>query len=111
MTRFLSGLLFALSLGGASAQVCDPTGNLWLLSNYDGGIVTINVDVNIPDLVIGICTYEPVQVTITGPFAGNVSQVFYSGMNSNQNNNNCTYKNRQNRIIITSSHNRHQHHQ
>ncbi len=89
MTRFLSGLLFALSLGGASAQVCDPTGNLWLLSNYDGGIVTINVDVNIPDLVIGICTYEPVQVTITGPFAGNVSQVFYSGMNSNQNNNNC----------------------
>jgi gliding motility-associated-like protein len=89
MTRFLSGLLFALSLGGASAQVCDPTGNLWLLSNYDGGIVTINVDVNIPDLVIGISTYEPVQVTITGPFAGNVTQVFYSGMNSNQNNNNC----------------------
>jgi gliding motility-associated-like protein len=73
----------------ASGQVCDPAGNLFLLSNYDGGIVTINVDVNIPDLVIGISTYEPVQVTITGPFAGNVTQVLYAGMNSSQNNNHC----------------------
>lgn len=82
-------VVFLFYLIPGHAQVCDPTGNLWLLSNYDGGIVTINVDVNIPDLVIGISTYEPVQVTITGPFAGNVTQVFYSGMNSNQNNNNC----------------------
>ncbi len=85
-------LACALLLGNAPivhAQVCDPAGNLFLFSNYDGGIVTINVDVNIPDLVIGISTYEPVQVTISGPFASNVTQVFYSGMNSNQNNNNC----------------------
>jgi hypothetical protein len=85
-------LLFIASLfllGRASAQVCDPAGNLFLFSNYDGGIVTINVDEDIPNLVIGISTYEPVQVTITGPFAGNVTQVLYAGMNSSQNNNNC----------------------
>ena len=89
MHRHLTALFLALTLGTARGQVCDPQGNLFLLTNYDGGIVTINVDVNIPDLVIGISTYEPVQVTITGPFAGNVTQVLYSGMNSNQNNNNC----------------------
>ncbi|MBP7449876.1 MAG: gliding motility-associated C-terminal domain-containing protein [Flavobacteriales bacterium] len=72
-----------------TAQVCDPAGNLFLVSNYDGGIVTINVDEDIPNLVIGISTYEPVQVTITGPFATNVVQVLYAGMNSSQNNNNC----------------------
>jgi hypothetical protein len=36
-----------------SAHVCDPAGNLFLLSNYDGGIVTINVDQDIPNLGIG----------------------------------------------------------
>ncbi|MBK9759230.1 MAG: gliding motility-associated C-terminal domain-containing protein [Flavobacteriales bacterium] len=70
-------------------QVCDPTGNLVIYSNYDGGIVTINVDQNIPNLVIGICTYEPVDVTLIGPFVGNVVQVIYAGFNSVQNNNNC----------------------
>lgn len=83
-------LLAALLLfGRAGAQVCDPIGNLYVLSNYNGGIVTINVNVDIPDLVIGISTYEPVQVFITGPFAANVTQVLYAGMNSNQNNDNC----------------------
>ncbi|MFM7300153.1 MAG: hypothetical protein ACKO1R_03320, partial [Crocinitomicaceae bacterium] len=64
-------------------------GNLAIFSNYDGGIVTIDVDQNIPNLVIAICTYEPVQVTITGAFAGNVVEVIYAGFNSTQNNNNC----------------------
>ena len=69
--------------------VCNQNGNLAIFSNYDGGIVTIDVDQNIPNLVIAICTYEPVQVTITGAFAGNVVQVIYAGFNSTQNNNNC----------------------
>jgi gliding motility-associated-like protein len=68
---------------------CDPTGNLVIYSNYDGGILTINVDQNIPNLKVGICTYEPIQVSFTGPFVGNITQVIYAGMNSNQNNNNC----------------------
>jgi hypothetical protein len=70
-------------------NTCDPNGNLIIYSNYDGGILTINVDQNIPNLKVGICTYEPIQVTFTGPFVGNITQVIYAGMNSNQNNNNC----------------------
>lgn len=70
-------------------NVCDPNGNLVIYSNYDGGILTINVDQNIPNLKVGICTYEPIQVAFTGPFVGNITQVIYAGMNSNQNNNNC----------------------
>ena len=89
MHRYLLLLLACSALIPSTAQVCDPAGNLFLVSNYDGGIVTINVDQDIPNLVIGISTYEPVQVTITGPFATNVVQVLYAGMNSSQNNNNC----------------------
>lgn len=70
-------------------NVCNQNGNLAVFSNYDGGILTIDVDQDIPNLVIAICTYEPVQVTITGAFAANVVQVIYAGFNSTQNNNNC----------------------
>jgi gliding motility-associated-like protein len=71
------------------SNFCQPNGNLAIFSNYDGGILTINVDQNIPNLKVGICTYEPIQVNFTGPFVGNVTQVIYAGFNSNQNNNNC----------------------
>lgn len=82
-------LLFLLSYQLKAQSTCDQNGNLAIFSNYDGGIVTIDVDQNIPNLVIAICTYEPVQVTITGAFAANVVQVIYAGFNSTQNNNNC----------------------
>ena len=72
---------------------CFPNGNLLLFSNYDGGELNINIDQNIPNLKIGVCTYEPVRITISGPFAGNVSQVLYAGFNSIQNNNNCNIGN------------------
>ncbi len=71
------------------SSFCQTNGNLAIFSNYDGGILTINVDQNIPNLKVGICTYEPIQVNFTGPFVGNVTQVIYAGFNSNQNNNNC----------------------
>ena len=69
--------------------ICSGNSNLMIYSNYDGGIVTINVDANIPNLYIGICTYEPAQVTITGPFVGNVAGVIYAGFASTQGNDNC----------------------
>lgn len=83
--------MFGISSGqGSSGSTnCNPSGNLIIYSNYDGGILTINVDQNIPNLKVGICTYEPIQVSFTGPFVGNITQVVYAGMNSNQNNNNC----------------------
>jgi hypothetical protein len=71
--RLLTGLhLFALALSSVQAQVRDVNGNLLIYSNYDGGALTINVDLNIPGLRIGVCTYKAVAVNITGPFAGNV---------------------------------------
>ncbi len=73
----------------ARAQVCDANGNLFIVSNYDGGILTINVDIDIPNLVVAISSYEPIQVEFTGPFLNNVSQVIYAGFNSVQGNNNC----------------------
>jgi hypothetical protein len=68
------------------SQTCNPTGNIVVYSNYDGGIININCDVNIPNLKIGICTYEAVQINITGPFVGNVTEVLYAGyIGSNDN--------------------------
>jgi gliding motility-associated-like protein len=70
---------------------CNPNGNLILFTNYDGGELNIHVDVNIPNLKIGICSFEPVTVNITGAFSSNVTQVLYAGFNPTQGNNNCGF--------------------
>lgn len=70
---------------------CDANGNWILFANYDGGNLNIVVDQNIPNLKIGICTYEPVNVTFSGPFVNSVTEVLYAGFNSAQNNNNCAF--------------------
>jgi gliding motility-associated-like protein len=70
---------------------CNGTGNLVIYSNYDGGILNINCDADIEDLRIGICTYEPVQVNISGPFVDNVTAVMYAGFNSTAGNDHCGY--------------------
>jgi gliding motility-associated-like protein len=88
-SKIIAYLMVLISFNGISQSICNSNGNLAIFSNYNGGIVTIDVDQNIPNLVIAICTYEPVQVTITGAFAANVVQVIYAGFNSTQNNNNC----------------------
>lgn len=83
-------LVFFCTLKFSIAQtICSNNGNLMIYSNYDGGIVNINVDANIPNLYIGICTYEPVQVSLSGPFLGNVAGVIYAGFASTQGNDNC----------------------
>jgi gliding motility-associated-like protein len=71
------------------SPLCNGTGNVVIFSNYDGGTLNINVDQDIPNLKIGICTYEPVEVNISGPFASNVAEVLYAGFNSAQGNNHC----------------------
>lgn len=86
-------VLFALVLlapARSRAQViCNPNGNLVLFTNYDGGMLNIYVDVNIPNLKIGVVSYEAVSINLTGPFVNNVNAVHYAGYNS-QNNNNCS---------------------
>lgn len=59
--------------------ICNSSGNVVIYSNYEGGNITINCDVNIPNLKIGICTYEAITVNITGAFVGNVTEVIYAG--------------------------------
>jgi hypothetical protein len=72
---------FALCLmaSAAMAQFCNTAGNVIVFANYDGGALNINIDEDIPDLHIGVCTYEDCIVTITGPFASNVTEVRYAG--------------------------------
>ena len=71
------------------SPLCNGDGNVVIYSNYNGGTLNINVDQDIPNLKIGICTYEPVEVTISGPYVSNVVEVLYAGFNSAQGNNNC----------------------
>lgn len=66
-------------------QVCNSNGNIVIFSNYDGGFLNINVDVNIPNLKIGIVSYEAVEVTLSGPFVNNVTGVEYAGFNNASN--------------------------
>lgn len=84
MKQLLAAALAALALQ-LSAQVCNPDGNIVVFTNYDGGILNINCDLDIPDLKIGIVTYEWCSINITGPFAGNVTQVVYAGFNAQNN--------------------------
>lgn len=81
-------ILVLLFSGTSFSQVCNPSGNLLIYSNYDGGIITINCDVNIPNIKIGICTYEAAEIHITGTFSSNVTGVMYAGYDGG--NDNCS---------------------
>jgi len=85
---FLSLYIFSIQ-NYSSQPICNSSGNLIVFSNYDGGVLNININENIANLKIGICTYEPVKVNFTGAFASNITQVIYAGFNSTQANNNC----------------------
>jgi hypothetical protein len=68
------------------AQFCSTSGNVIIFANYDGGALNISIDEDIPDLHIGVCTYENCEITITGPFASNVTEVRYVGQQGDGNN-------------------------
>lgn len=62
-----------------NAQNCQSDGNIVIFANYDGGYLTIDVNQDIPNLKVGISTYEPVSVVFTGAFIGNITEVVYAG--------------------------------
>lgn len=64
------------------AQSCDPNGNILVFSNYDGGHLRILIDEDIPNLKIGVASYEPTRISIFGPYAANVTEVVYAGYNA-----------------------------
>jgi PKD repeat protein len=82
--KTLLSLLFLCGLY-ANAQVCNPNGTIVIFSNYDGGFLNINVDVNIPNLRIGIVSYEAVEVTFSGPYVNNITEIEYAGFNNGSN--------------------------
>ncbi len=65
--------------------VCDSTANIVIYSNYDGGVLNINVDEHIPNLKIGVVTYEPVTINISGTYVADVTGVIYAGYVSTTN--------------------------
>lgn len=81
----IASLFAAGSLRAQGGMFCDTTSNICIYSNYDGGDLTINVDQNIPNLKIGIVSYEFSRITITGPYVGNVTKVWYAGYDGNNN--------------------------
>ncbi|MEO8148855.1 MAG: T9SS type A sorting domain-containing protein [Bacteroidia bacterium] len=83
----LSAILFNTIV--FAQTICNPTGNVVLFSNYDGGQLDINVDVNIPNLKIGVVSYEPVAINLSGTFVNNVSAVRFAGYVTTTNNH-CT---------------------
>lgn len=59
--------------------ICDPGANIIIFSNYDGGTLNINVDENVPNLRVGVCSYEPVTINLSGTYVGNVTSVVWAG--------------------------------
>jgi hypothetical protein len=83
-------LMIATTLTSNSQTICNPAGNLVIYSTGQGGIININVDVNIPNLKIGICNEDAsTQVNIIGTFSSNVTGVVYA--HSGNNFDNCGY--------------------
>lgn len=81
MKKILTLIAFLPTLG--FAQICNPNGNIVIFSNYDGGILNIDVDVDIPNLKIGIISYEGVTINLSGAYVNNVTGVEYAGYNAN----------------------------
>jgi hypothetical protein len=75
------GFLVFTGVISKAQSFCDPNGNLIIFSNYDGGILNIDVDVNVPNIKIGVVSYEAIQINITGTYAANVTEVHYAGYN------------------------------
>jgi len=77
----LSFTCWALSITLSAQGICNPAGNILIYSNYDGGTLTINIDEDIPNIRIGLCSYEDLHVTLTGSYVDNVVEVWYAGYN------------------------------
>jgi len=81
--RKILPLLFSFYIGfigfAYSQITCDTNGNVVIYSNYDGGVLNINVDVNIPNLKIGVVSYEMVTINLSGPFVNNITEIQFAG--------------------------------
>ncbi len=82
---FLCLFPYAISL---AQTFCNDFGNVILYSNYEGGILNIEIDEYVPNIKVGICSYDAVEVNFSGAYVGNVVAVIYAGFGV-ENNTNC----------------------
>src|ERR1043165_6550743 len=81
MKKLYSVFAMCAFIGASFAQICNPTGNLIIFSNYDGGTLNINLNAPMSNIKIGVCTYEGVNINISGIGASAVTAVAYAGFN------------------------------
>lgn len=77
-------LAFSCLFSGLASQAqtfCNPNGNLIIYTNYEGGILNIDIDENVPNIKIGVISYAALEVNIIGTYASNVTEVVYAGFN------------------------------
>lgn len=79
MNSLLLSVFLLLSLVGLSQNICDSSGNLLVYSNFEGGVLSINVDQDIEDLKIGVNSYYNVEVRLSGAYAKNVTGIYITG--------------------------------
>ncbi len=88
MKNIYTILIALLSLSASAQQFCNKGANVAIYSNYDGGVLTINVDTNIANLKIGVVAYENDSIILTGTYKNNVTKIFFAGF-FNSNNKHC----------------------
>lgn len=86
-TLYIFSFLIAFTFISKAQTFCNNTGNVIIYSNYDGGMLKINVDQNIPNIKIGICSYEAVDIEVIGTYSANVTEIVYAGYNNSPNTN------------------------
>lgn len=82
-------LLFLFAPLFLIAQFCDPNANVIIYSNYDGGVIDINIDEDIPNLKIGVVSYRAAEINLSGTYLSNVTDVVYAGYNDNSTSGSC----------------------
>lgn len=83
MKRHFCILLLVICNFLASSQVtCNAAGDVFVFASYDGGHLTIDADLNIPGIKIGIRSYERTRVTVVGTFSANIDTIIMRGYNS-----------------------------
>lgn len=85
MKRAIQLLILLTSLRGFSQVSCNASGDVFVFTSYDGGHLTIDADMNIPGIKIGIRSYERSSVTIIGTYSANIDTIIIRGYNSGNN--------------------------
>jgi hypothetical protein len=81
----LSLILIPIKSFSQGPAFCGASGDVAIYSNYDGGILRINVDTNIANLKIGITGYENDSIIISGAYVSDVTQVIFAGYYNSSN--------------------------